>query len=80
MYCKTDKTFLYYNFNNIYYKVPTYGYIFKIIDFGRAIFSFHNKLFFNDTFDKHGEAEGQYSYPIQHLLSIATQFQIIVKL
>ena len=32
MYTKTDRTFLYYKFNNIYFKVPTFGYIFKIID------------------------------------------------
>ena len=68
MYTKTDKTYLYYKFNNIYYKVPTYGYIFKIIDFGRSIFEYHNKWFFNDTFDKHGEAGGQYTYPINKLL------------
>tara|TARA_Y100000996_G_C22537483_1_gene648799 strand:+ start:88 stop:1500 length:1413 start_codon:yes stop_codon:yes gene_type:complete len=68
MYCQTDKTFLYYKFNNIYFKVPTHGYIFKIIDFGRSIFDFHNKTFFNDNFSKHGEAEGQYTYPIDSLL------------
>ena len=68
MYCQTEKTFLYYKFNNIYFKVPTHGYIFKIIDFGRSIFDFHNKTFFNDNFSKHGEAEGQYTYPIDSLL------------
>lgn len=68
MYKKTEKIFLYYKFNNIYFKVPTYGYIFKIIDFGRAIFTFHNKLFFNDTFHKHGEAGGQYTYPYDKLI------------
>ena len=68
MYTKTDKTYLYYKFNNIYFKVPTFGYIFKIIDFGRSIFTFNNKVFFNDTFDRHGEAEGQYTYPNKHLL------------
>ena len=61
MYRGTDKTYLYYKFNNIYYKVPTFGYLFKIIDFGRSTFTFHNKVFFNDTFEKHGEAEGQYT-------------------
>ena len=61
MYRGTDKTYLYYKFNNIYYKVPTFGYLFKIIDFGRSIFTFHKKVFFNDTFEKHGEAEGQYT-------------------
>lgn len=64
MYLKTNKMFLYYKYNNIYFKVPTFGYIFKIIDFGRAIFKFKNKCFYNDVFSKYGEAEGQYSYPI----------------
>jgi hypothetical protein len=68
MFCKTDKTFLYYKYNNIYYKVPTHGYLFKIIDFGRSIFDFHKKTFFNDNFSKHGEAEGQYTHPIDTLL------------
>jgi hypothetical protein len=67
MYTSTSKTYLYYKFNNIYFKIPTYGYLFKIIDFGRAIFTFHNRLFFNDTFEKHGEAEGQYSKPYNKL-------------
>ena len=40
MYSETDKTFIYYKFNNIYYKIPTYGKIFKIIDFGRSIITF----------------------------------------
>ena len=65
---KTERTYLYYKFNNIYFKVPTHGYIFKIIDFGRSIFDFHNKTFFNDNFSKHGEAEGQYTYPVNSLL------------
>jgi hypothetical protein len=68
MYKKTDRQYLYYKFNNIYFKVPTYGYLFKIIDFGRCIFTYHNKLFFNDTFNKHGEAEGQYTKPYNSLL------------
>jgi len=67
MYTSTSKTFLYYKYNNIYFKVPTYGYLFKIIDFGRSIFKFHNRLFYNDTFERHGEAEGQYSKPFNKL-------------
>ena len=78
MYSKTDKTYLYYKFNNIYFKVPTYGYIFKIIDFGRSIYTFENKLFFNDTFNKHGEAEGQYTYPNRHLLYTNFDKELIV--
>ena len=78
MYTKTDKIYLYYKFNNIYFKVPTFGYIFKIIDFGRSIFTFQNKVFFNDTFNKHGEAEGQYTYPNRHLLYINDNKELIV--
>ena len=29
MYIKTDILYLYYKFNNIYYKVPTHGYFSK---------------------------------------------------
>tara|TARA_Y100000389_G_scaffold189213_1_gene212703 strand:- start:722 stop:2191 length:1470 start_codon:yes stop_codon:yes gene_type:complete len=68
MFQKTDRSYLYYKFNNIYFKIPTHGYIFKIIDFGRAIFTFHKKTFFNDTFYKHGEADGQYTLPFDKLM------------
>jgi serine/threonine protein kinase len=64
MYANTDQKFLYYKINNQYFKVPTYGKIAKIIDFGRAIFTIKNKVFFNDVFSKYGEAEGQYTHPI----------------
>ena len=37
MYTETTTKYLYYKYNNIYYRVPTHGKIFKIIDFGRAI-------------------------------------------
>jgi len=68
MFQKTERTYIYYKFNNIYFKVPTHGYIFKIIDFGRSIFTFHKKQYFNDSFKKHGEAGGQYDYPYDRLL------------
>ena len=65
MFSRTESKYLYYKYNNIYYRVPTHGYIFKIIDFGRAIFKYRNKIFMNDVFSTHGEAGGQYSYPSQ---------------
>ena len=65
MFAKTESKYLYYKYNNVYYRVPTHGYIFKIIDFGRAIFKFRNKIFMNDVFSSHGEAGGQYTYPSQ---------------
>ena len=67
MYKKTNIKYLYYKYNNLYFKIPTYGYIFKIIDFGRSIFKYKKKLFYNDSFSNHGEAGGQYNYP-NHLL------------
>ena len=65
MFKKTENKYLYYKYNNIYFRVPTHGYIFKIIDFGRAIFRYRNKLYMNDVFNDYGEAGGQYNYPNQ---------------
>ena len=65
MYVKTDRAFLYYKYNNQYFKVPTFGKLFKIIDFGRSIFTFRKKTYMNDVFSKYGEAEGQYTHPPQ---------------
>ena len=36
MYNTTKKEYLYYCINNTYYKIPTFGKIHKIIDFGRS--------------------------------------------
>ena len=65
MFQKTESKYLYYKYNNIYFRVPTYGYIFKIIDFGRAIFKYRNKVYMNDVFSDYGEAGGQYTHPKQ---------------
>ena len=65
MFKETDKKFLYYKVNNIYYRIPTFGKLFKIIDFGRAILTFKKKVFMNDVFSNHSEAGGQYTYPNQ---------------
>ena len=62
MYELTDKKFLYYKYNNKYYKVPTYGRIYKIIDFGRAIYSFKGKLMCSDSFKQSGDAATQYNF------------------
>jgi len=63
MFKNTNYKYLYFNINNTYYKIPTFGKITKIIDFGRATFKVQNKIFFSDVFKKNGDAEGQYSYP-----------------
>ena len=61
MYIQTDKKFLYYCYKKKYYKVPTFGRIFKIIDFGRSIFKFDGKLFCSDSFQTGGDAATQYN-------------------
>jgi hypothetical protein len=61
MFNETDKKFIYYSFNKKSYKVPTFGRIFKIIDFGRAIYKFNSKLICSDSFHKSGDAATQYN-------------------
>ena len=61
MYIETNKEFVNYCFNEKHYKVPTYGKIWKIIDFGRAIFKFKKHIFCSDSFHPKGDAAGQYN-------------------
>jgi len=61
MYIETEQKFLYYCYEGIYYKVPTFGRIFKIIDFGRSIYHFDGKLFCSDSFEDGGDASTQYN-------------------
>ena len=61
MYVSTKKKFLYYKVNNAYYRVPTYGRIFKIIDFGRAIYKYNGKVMCSDSFSTGGDAATQYN-------------------
>jgi hypothetical protein len=61
MYNKTTKKFITYRFNNNVYKVPTFGKLFKIIDFGRSIYKFQGKVFCSDSFKHGNDAAGQYN-------------------
>jgi hypothetical protein len=61
---KTEKQFLYYKtFDNKIFKVPTYGKIFKLIDFGRSIFSYNDHIFISDDFYEGNDADTQYNFP-----------------
>jgi len=62
MYVETDRRFLYYKVNNRHYKVRTFGKIFKIIDFGRAIYRYKQQLICSDSFHKEGDAATQYNF------------------
>jgi len=61
MFQKTEKQYLYYRYNQKYYKVPTHGRIFKIIDFGRAIYKFKGQRICSDSYHKKGDAATQYN-------------------
>jgi hypothetical protein len=61
MYIPTDKKFIYYIYKKNVYKVPTFGKIYKLIDFGRAIYKFDGKIFCSDSFQNGGDAATQYN-------------------
>ena len=60
VYKETDEEYLYYKYNNKYYKIPTYGKIYKIIDFG-SIYKYQGKIFCSDSFAQGGDAATQYN-------------------
>jgi hypothetical protein len=78
MWCGTGDTHLYYSIQGAsggdrYYRIPTYGRMFKIIDFGRATFRPSDKkhtkkgkhagrIWFPDAFAPGADAGGQYNY------------------
>ncbi len=61
MYVSTKRKFLWYKYKNVCYKVPTYGKIFKLIDFGRSIYNFKGDVFCSDSFFPDGDGETQYN-------------------
>lgn len=61
MYNETSKKYITYCFNKTVYKIPTFGRIFKIIDFGRSIYKFQDKLFCSDSFQLGNDAASQYN-------------------
>ena len=63
VWSETDELYLYYKMNNgTLFKVPTYGKIFKIIDFGRSIFSINDVVFISDDFEEGNDAATQYNF------------------
>ena len=61
MYVPTDKKHIFYTYKKRNYKVPTFGRLFKIIDYGRAIYKYKKKLICSDSFHKEGDASTQYN-------------------
>jgi len=70
MWCGTGETHLYYHVTGAaggdrFYRVPTFGRIMKIIDFGRATFrppaTGDNRVWFPDAYAQNSVASGQYN-------------------
>jgi len=61
MYVPTDEPYLYYQYKDTSYRVPTHGRIFKLIDFGRSIYTFGERRFVSDSFAHDGDAASQYN-------------------
>ena len=68
MFVNTNQEFLFFEIKKTIYKIPTFGKITKIIDFGRGTFSHNNIIYFSSAFDENGDAEGQYDYPEENTL------------
>ena len=62
MYIETDKKYLCYKYNGKHFKVPTYGKIYKIIDFGRAVYKFRGNIICSDSYHPQGDAATQYNF------------------
>jgi hypothetical protein len=63
LWTPTDKPFLYYKGRDgRLWKVPTYGKLFRIIDFGRAIYTHNDTLFISDDYWPENEAGTQYNF------------------
>ena len=59
----TDKPYLYYSMKDgTTWRVPTYGKIFSIIDFGRAIFRLGKRNFISDDYWPDQDASDQYNF------------------
>jgi hypothetical protein len=63
VWTETKEAFLFYkNRSGDIWRVPTFGKIFRIIDFGRSIFRVGNKWFVSDDYAKGGDADSMYNF------------------
>lgn len=59
MFKITTKRFIYYKLKKKIYKVPTYGFIVKIIDWGRGVYKYNSLEGKNSIFNKNTTCENQ---------------------
>lgn len=61
VYKNTSIKHIHYVYNKQTYVVPTYGKIYKLIDFGRSIYRFQKHIMYSDSFSKGNDANSQYN-------------------
>ena len=61
MFIPTNEEYLFYCYKGQHYKVPTFGKIFKIIDFGRSIYKVGSNIICSNSFQHGGDAHTQYN-------------------
>lgn len=59
---KTDQEYFYYKAAGRTWKVPTYGKLFVIIDYGRAIFTMNGQTCISSDYHDDHDAAGQYNF------------------
>ena len=74
MLMNTDIEFLYYKYDNNYYKIPTYGFLIKIIDWGRATYKFNFNEGKNTIFSRGEICCGQYQYTLPNKPSMGNYY------
>jgi len=62
MFSYTEQKYIYYEYKKKIYKVPTYGKILKIIDWGRSSYDFNNYKGNNNVYNSDGPTFGQNIY------------------
>jgi hypothetical protein len=62
MFSYTEQKYIYYEYKKNIYKVPTYGKILKIIDWGRSSYDFNNIKGKNNVYNSDGPTFGQNIY------------------
>lgn len=63
VWSNTTQPYLYYKTKDgTTFKVPTFGKLFRIIDFGRSIFQINDELFFSDDFRPGNDAAEQFNF------------------
>lgn len=63
MWVSTDKPYISYKIDEDIFRIPTFGKIIKIIDYGRSYYKYRGIEYLSDAYKSTGDAAGQYNYP-----------------